>query len=70
MLRKSLACELSGVHITKRDTEPGDRSGEKRRGREGREWSREKDINFLYYLLKFNINLTNFSHFYFARNTG
>lgn len=47
MLRKALACEPSGVHITKRDTEPGDRSGEKKRGRGGREWSGGKDINFL-----------------------
>lgn len=50
MLRKTLACEPSGVHITEMDTEPGDRSGEKRtaRGGKGRRRGRErKDRNYL-----------------------
>lgn len=32
MLRKALACKPTGVHISERDTEPGDRLGEKRMG--------------------------------------
>lgn len=49
MQRKTLACEPSGVHITERDTEPGDRSGEKRTGRggRGRRGREGKDINYL-----------------------